>query len=59
MDAFGRQLPTFNLKGEPVVHTMIGGIFTFMIMVVMLIYASIKMIQMIERNNPQVAQFIE
>ena len=38
---------------------MTGGLVTFAIFVVMLIYASIKMIQMYEHHNPQVAQFTE
>ena len=59
MDVFGKQLPAFNLRGQPIVHTMTGGIITFSIVVVMLIYASIKMIQMIDHHNPQVAQFTE
>ena len=55
MDVFGKSLPAFNLKGQPIVHTMTGGIITFVIVVVMLIYASIKMIQLIDHHNPQVA----
>ena len=43
-DIFGKSLPTFNLKGEGTVHTMMGGVVTFIIMVVVIVYASIKMI---------------
>lgn len=59
MDIFGQEIPAFNLKGSNRVHTMPGGLMTFAIMVVMLIYASIKMIQLINRTNPNIAQFLE
>ena len=38
---------------------MIGGIFTFMIIAVMVTYGSIKMSQMIERKSPLVAVYTE
>ena len=52
IDVFGKPLPAFNLKGKPIVHTMTGGIVTFTIVVIMVIYASIKLIQLFDRHNP-------
>ena len=43
-DMFGKPLPTFNLKGQISVHTMAGGLLTFAIMIVILIYSTIKLI---------------
>ena len=43
-DIFGKPLPSFNLKGQSSVHTMIGGVVTFCIFVVILIYSTMKMI---------------
>ena len=44
IDVFGTALPAFNLKGRSQVHTKTGGVLTFVISVVMLIYAAIKLI---------------
>ena len=58
-DIFGQQLPTFNLKGQSTVHTMAGGVITFFILVVTLVYASIKMVQLFDRHNPTVSQVLD
>ena len=38
---------------------MFGGVVTFIIMVVVLVYASIKMIQLFDRHNPTVSQVLD
>ena len=52
MDVFGRSLPTFNLKGAGTVHTMAGGILTFSIMIIVLMYACIKLVHLFDKHNP-------
>ena len=58
-DFFGSQLPVFNLKGASVVHTKMGGLLSFSIFVITMIYATIKLIQLFDRHNPNVTQFLE
>ena len=58
-DTFGKPLPSFNLQGEQVVHTMTGGILTFVISVVLLIYAVIKLIQMVDQENPNISSLLD
>lgn len=43
IDAFGYYLPAFNLGGRAVVKTTTGGIFTAMIAILMVFYASLKL----------------
>ena len=59
IDVFGQPLPMFNLKGTSEVHTMTGGVLSFGIFVVFIIYGSIKMIQLLSKHNPQVSSVLE
>ena len=59
IDVFGQPLPMFNLKGTSEVHTMTGGVLSFAIFVVFIIYGSIKMIHLLSKHNPQVSQVLE
>ena len=56
---FGAPLPTFNLKGKNTVHTVSGGIMTFLVILVMLIYGSIKMFHLVSRDNPNIVAYLE
>ena len=53
-DNFAGEIPAFNLKGETKVKTMIGGISTLAIIVLVLAYASMKVIHLVERRNTQI-----
>lgn len=44
IDTFGEPLPGFNLKGKTTVHTRTGGLLTFFVTVVLLIYSTLKLI---------------
>ena len=55
MDVFGRELPSFNLKGAGAVHTLAGGIATFAILLVVMTYAMIKLLHLFEKHNPGVS----
>lgn len=59
IDIFGAPLPAFNIKGTTVVHTVSGGLTTFLIIVVMLAYASIKTIQLFSKHHNNVVQITE
>ena len=52
VDVYGQELPSFNLKGEAHINTMIGGIMTIIILVLTVIYASTKIVQLINKEDP-------
>ena len=45
-------MPTFNLKGESEVKSVVGGLLTLTIIAVVLYYASNTLIDVFERKNP-------
>ena len=51
-DLYGVPVPSFNLKGEAEVKTVVGGLLTFSIILLVLYYASNTMIEVLERQNP-------
>ena len=59
IDTFGADLPPFNLRGETQVYTVAGGIVTVIITVIMLIYSTIKFLQLATKTNPTVSEFTE
>ena len=44
IDIFGQDLPGFNLKGTSTVHTLTGGLFTFIVVIISLVYGTIKLL---------------
>ena len=44
-------MPSFNLKGEATVTTISGGITTLLIMVLTIIYASLKLVVLINKED--------
>ena len=52
-DKFGKPIPSFNLKGETNVKTVIGGIMSLLVSITVLIYSTIKMIQLVNNSNPE------
>ena len=59
VDIFGKPLPAFNLKGNSTIHTMTGGVVTFCIIVIILVYSSMKLIQLFDRHTPTVSQVLD
>ena len=59
IDVFGKPLPAFNLGGEDTVHTLTGGIFTFIIILILVTYGGLKFVHLIERHNPLVSEVTE
>ena len=58
-DAFPKKLPGFNLDGREKVSSVFGGILTIAMLIVMLLYAGIKLIMLVNRENPTVSTFKE
>ena len=59
IDIFGVPLQAFNLKGETVIHTLTGGICTFLILIIMIAYGSLKFIHLKDKRNPEIIQVTE
>ena len=55
LDIFGIPIPSFNLKGRMSVQTGTGGVVSFIILLIMVLYASLKFIHLIEKENPNVS----
>ena len=52
IDIFGKPVPSFNLKGQEKVTTALGGLLSFAIVVILVLYATTKALVMIHRTNP-------
>ena len=55
IDGFGKEIPTFNLKGENRVNSVFGGIVTTIIMTLVLFYALIKAIDLVEKRGAAIS----
>lgn len=58
-DSFGQALPVFNIKGTEKVSTLTGGISTVLIAVILLTYSSLKLLQLVSKENPNVSEVNE
>ena len=54
LDNFAKEVPTFNIKGEPRVNTVCGGVSTILILILALAYAAIKLTELTSRRNPTI-----
>ena len=52
LDSFAEEIPSFNLKGEIKVKTVMGGLFTLATFALILAYGTMKAVHLIERRNP-------
>ena len=52
MDAFSQSLPSFNIKGKDKVSTIVGGFFTLILFLTVLMYAALKFSDIITQPNP-------
>ena len=59
MDIFGVDLPTFNIKGKSKVRTVTGGILSFFVGVIFVIYGSLKFSHLMEKYNPSISEVIK
>ena len=52
MDSFGKQVPSFNIKGNSSIGTVVGGFVTVIVLSLTLMYATIKSMHLIQKANP-------
>ena len=57
LDIFGKELPAFNLKGNPGIKTVAGGLMTILISFIAILYASMRMVVLVNGDNPQINIF--
>ena len=58
-DAFGKEVPSFNLGGETNVNTIPGGFLTLAILLLTLVYATGKFQDLVLGSNPNIYNNIE
>ena len=51
MDIFGAPVPSFNIKGEGKIGTITGGLCSFLLGVIALLFASLKLQIMLARTD--------
>ena len=54
-DSLGRDVPAINLNGRPEVNTCFGGFMTVVIITVTFLYASMKLVELIQNTNPTIS----
>ena len=54
-DLFQVDLPSFKVQGRNAISSLPGGIMSLIICFLMLFYASIKLVHLLSRYNPQVS----
>ena len=59
LDLFGVPLPVFNLRGHDSIKTSTGGIVSMVLMFITFLFASIKMMHLVSRYNPNVSYYVE
>ena len=57
IDLFGMPLPSFNIKGEEKTRTNCGAFLTMLLVSIVVLYASIKSVQLQSRSNPIISAF--
>ena len=57
LDAFGENLPTFNIKGNNRVNTIAGGVLSIVLYMTVLMYSIIKLGHLLTKHNPNISTF--
>ena len=55
IDSFGKEVPSFNLRGQEKVNTLVGGFVSFFVLIVIFLYANLKLTQLITGANPVIS----
>ena len=58
IDLFGRPVPSFTLKNQQKITSIVGGLFTLFITCMMLMYGSIKWRELATKSNPLITQAV-
>ena len=59
LDMYGLPMPGFNIEGEQVMTTNTGGVVSVMIIYVTLLFAILKFVNMLNKENPTVFSYFE
>ena len=59
IDLFQRTIPSFNMRGRTSIASWVGSLLSLLIFCIILIYAALKMVQLLSRANPNVSSYIE
>ena len=57
LDKFSDSVPSFNIKGDQSIKTELGAFCSIVITIIMLGYALLKFVELIERKNPNIAVY--
>ena len=58
IDMFGQQVPSFNLKGQGFVNTVLGGVCTGVIILIVMLFATFKIRMLINKENPVMSELL-
>ena len=56
LDMFGQEVPGFRIKGQRSVNTVLGGIVSSAVILITLLFAGLKMVQLVNKNNPVMSE---
>ena len=56
VDMFGQEVPGFRIKGQRSVNTVLGGILSSIVILITLLFAGLKMVQLVNKNNPVMSE---
>ena len=57
IDAFGEDLPTFNIRGNDKITSTAGGVVTILIAFVVFAFTLVKFTHFMERHNPNMSSY--
>ena len=57
IDGFGEPLPTFNIRGQEKVNSMVGGVATLLIICLVAAFGGLKLEQLLKHRNPNLSTY--
>ena len=57
LDIFGEALPQFNYRGQDIIRTRAGGVFTVILLSLVLLFASVRFVELYSKHNPLIFQW--
>ena len=59
IDLFKQQVPSFNIRGRHSISSWPGGLMSFFIFFVIMIYGALKFVMLMSKGNPNVSTYLE
>lgn len=59
IDFFSKPIPTFNMRGKKKIPSLAGGFLSISVVMVVLLYATVKLSHLLTRHNPQITQYLD